>query len=112
MRQTLSRLFRANIANSSRTLIMGATTASLFMWQYKQNKLPFMSNYAHCAALPYTLPSQSQIEACQRDLMEFIEDEKYLAPLLIRLSWHDAGTYDKADGSGGPRACMRFPTGE
>jgi catalase (peroxidase I) len=44
--------------------------------------------------------------------MEFIEDEKYLAPLLIRLSWHDAGTYDKADGSGGPRACMRFPTGE
>jgi catalase (peroxidase I) len=44
--------------------------------------------------------------------MEFIEDEKHLAPLFIRLSWHDAGTYDQADGSGGPRACMRFPTGE
>ena len=57
MRQTISKIFRANIANSSRTLIMGATTASLFMWQYKQNRIPLMNTYASCAALNYTLPS-------------------------------------------------------
>ena len=44
--------------------------------------------------------------------MEFIEDEKYLAPLFIRLSWHDAGTFDVKTGTGGPRGCMRFDEGE
>lgn len=44
--------------------------------------------------------------------MNYIEEEKYLAPLFVRLSWHDAGTYNKADGSGGPRACMKFKVGE
>ncbi|KAJ3319032.1 heme peroxidase [Boothiomyces sp. JEL0866] len=29
-------------------------------------------------------------------------------PLLLRLSWHDAGTYDAASNTGGPHATMRF----
>ncbi|KAJ3258145.1 WD repeat-containing protein wrap73 [Boothiomyces macroporosus] len=29
-------------------------------------------------------------------------------PLLVRLSWHDAGTYDAASNTGGPHATMRF----
>lgn len=71
-----------------------------------------MNTVASCAALNYHVPSKSQVEECRRDLLEFIEDEKYLAPFLIRLSWHDAGTYDQADGSGGPRGVMRFDSGE
>lgn len=38
--------------------------------------------------------------------------EKNCGPILIRLAWHDAGTFDAASGSGGPRGCMRFATGE
>jgi catalase (peroxidase I) len=40
------------------------------------------------------IPSQAELDKCRNDLVAFIEEEKYLAPLLIRLSWHDAGTYD------------------
>lgn len=35
-----------------------------------------------------------------------------MCPILVRLSWHDAGTYQKLNGSGGPRAVMRFKGGE
>lgn len=43
--------------------------------------------------------------------MEFIDDNLNMAPLMVRLSWHDAGTYDAKDNTGGPRACMRFGGG-
>jgi len=114
MRQTFSRLFRANLAGSAgRTLVMGMATAGMFVYQYKQNKLPtLIQQYAFCAAQKYEIPSQAELDRARSDLLSFIEEEKYLAPLLIRLSWHDAGTYSQKDGSGGPRACMRFSEGE
>lgn len=34
--------------------------------------------------------------------------EKNCGPILVRLAWHDAGTYNKEDGSGGPRGAMQF----
>lgn len=34
--------------------------------------------------------------------------EKKCGPILVRLSWHDAGTFDRNKKTGGPRACMRF----
>jgi hypothetical protein len=71
-----------------------------------------MQSVALCAPTNYNVPSKDETEKCRSEILAFIEEEKYLAPLLIRLSWHDAGTYDKKDGSGGPRACMRFGKGE
>eukprot|EP00485_Elphidium_margaritaceum_P010769 CAMPEP_0202687946 /NCGR_PEP_ID=MMETSP1385-20130828/3493_1 /ASSEMBLY_ACC=CAM_ASM_000861 /TAXON_ID=933848 /ORGANISM="Elphidium margaritaceum" /LENGTH=311 /DNA_ID=CAMNT_0049342811 /DNA_START=56 /DNA_END=991 /DNA_ORIENTATION=+ len=38
--------------------------------------------------------------------------EKKCAPILVRLAWHDSGTYCKASKSGGPRAAQRFGAGE
>ncbi|GAB5355631.1 hypothetical protein AAMO2058_000222300 [Amorphochlora amoebiformis] len=37
---------------------------------------------------------------------------KNCGPILIRLSWHDAGTFDAKSGTGGPRGAMRFGAGE
>jgi cytochrome c peroxidase len=34
------------------------------------------------------------------------------APILVRLAWHDSGTFSKTDGTGGSRGAQRFPTGE
>jgi len=39
-------------------------------------------------------------------------DEKNCHPILVRLAWHDAGTYDHKTKTGGPHAAMRFATGE
>lgn len=34
------------------------------------------------------------------------------APILVRLSWHDSGTFKKEDSSGGSRGAQRFVEGE
>ncbi|KAI9230723.1 MAG: cytosolic ascorbate peroxidase [Piptocephalis tieghemiana] len=34
--------------------------------------------------------------------------EKNCAPIMVRLAWHDAGTYDAETKTGGPNASMRF----
>jgi cytochrome c peroxidase len=39
-------------------------------------------------------------------------DEKGCHPILVRLAWHDAGTYDVSTKTGGPRAAMRHAEGE
>lgn len=44
--------------------------------------------------------------------MEFMGKRRNMAPLMVRLSWHDSGTYDAKTCSGGPRGCMRFDSGE
>lgn len=50
-------------------------------------------------------------EAVKAELRTMIT-EKGCAPILVRLSWHDAGTYCAKTKTGGARGCMRFAQGE
>ncbi|GJP39276.1 hypothetical protein CLOM_g23665 [Closterium sp. NIES-68] len=47
-----------------------------------------------------------EIESVRRDLRALIA-EKNCAPLMLRLAFHDAGTYDAKTRSGGPNASIR-----
>jgi len=96
---------------------MGTSTvaATWFMYQQSQrSEMPFFkaSTLSACAPSHYKIPSQDKIDSCRKDLMEFIGSRRNIAPLMVRLSWHDAGTYDQKSNTGGPRACMRFAQGE
>lgn len=48
-----------------------------------------------------------EIERTRRDLRALISS-KNCAPIMLRLAWHDAGTYDKTTKTGGPNGSIRF----
>lgn len=47
-----------------------------------------------------------EIEEARRDLRSFITNKK-CAPLMLRLAWHDAGTYDAKTRTWGPNGSIR-----
>uniref|UniRef100_A0A2N9J3V3 L-ascorbate peroxidase n=1 Tax=Fagus sylvatica TaxID=28930 RepID=A0A2N9J3V3_FAGSY len=47
-----------------------------------------------------------EIEKTRRDLRAFISS-KQCAPFMLRLAWHDAGTYDAKTKTGGPNGSIR-----
>ncbi|GKA32853.1 L-ascorbate peroxidase 3-like protein [Tanacetum coccineum] len=47
-----------------------------------------------------------QIEKARRELRAFIAN-KNCAPIMLRLAWHDAGTYDVNTKTGGPNGSIR-----
>lgn len=47
-----------------------------------------------------------EIEKARRDLRALISS-KNCAPIMLRLAWHDAGTYDAATRTGGPDGSIR-----
>lgn len=47
-----------------------------------------------------------EIEEARRDLRSLINNKK-CAPLMLRLAWHDAGTYDAKTRTGGPNGSIR-----
>ncbi|CAL9094960.1 unnamed protein product [Musa textilis] len=48
-----------------------------------------------------------EIEKARRDLRALISS-KNCAPIMLRLAWHDAGTYDAKTKTGGPNGSIRF----
>merc|ERR1712054_128428 len=82
--------------------------------KYNNFNMPIMpvAPVAQCAPMAYTKPSPARCQECREELMEFMSKRRNMAPLMVRLSWHDAGTYDCKDKTGGPRGCMRFEGGE
>jgi len=50
---------------------------------------------------------QKAVEKAKRKLRGFIA-EKNCAPLMLRLAWHSAGTFDQGSKTGGPFGTMRF----
>ena len=113
-----------NIFFNRSALSRGAIVASTGFVYYKKDEMPNYLNQirflnaipAECenskiaASLTRSIQGNS-IESCRQDLAALVK-EKNCGPILIRLSWHDAGTYEASSGSGGPRACMRFGGGE
>lgn len=49
---------------------------------------------------------KKNVEKARRDLRAFIA-EKNCAPLIVRLAWHDAGTYDASTKTGGANGSIR-----
>ncbi|KAG6432837.1 hypothetical protein SASPL_104425 [Salvia splendens] len=47
------------------------------------------------------------VDKCKRKLRGLIA-EKNCAPIMLRLAWHSAGTFDQCSKSGGPFGTMRF----
>ncbi|GAV62898.1 peroxidase domain-containing protein [Cephalotus follicularis] len=48
-----------------------------------------------------------EIDKARRDLRALISS-KNCAPIMLRLAWHDAGTYDKNTKTGGPNGSIRM----
>ncbi|XP_057545145.1 L-ascorbate peroxidase 3-like isoform X1 [Amaranthus tricolor] len=48
-----------------------------------------------------------QIEAARKDLHHLLQINKPFAPILLRLAFHDAGTYDAKRKTGGPNGSIR-----
>ncbi|GAY50317.1 hypothetical protein CUMW_125660 [Citrus unshiu] len=51
---------------------------------------------------------QKAVEKCKRKLRGLIA-EKHCAPIILRLAWHSAGTYDVNTKTGGPFGTIRHP---
>ncbi|KAF3440319.1 hypothetical protein FNV43_RR18603 [Rhamnella rubrinervis] len=49
-----------------------------------------------------------EIEKARRDLRALISSNR-CAPIMLRLAWHDAGTYDAKTRTGGPNGSIRNP---
>jgi cytochrome c peroxidase len=122
MKQAFTRFARLGFRpQTARALFLSTAISGSAYMMYRQNmQMPAFSGVqADCLwgssgqkASSYVVPSESRVAECKQELMSFCSSRRNMAPLLVRLSWHDAGTYDKKDGSGGPRGCMRNAGGE
>lgn len=51
---------------------------------------------------------RASLESDVREELKVLYDDKPCMPIMVRLAWHDSGTYNHEDGSGGPNASIRF----
>lgn len=50
----------------------------------------------------------ASLESDVRDALVKLYETTTCMPIMVRLAWHDSGTYNASDGSGGPNASIRF----
>ncbi|GAB0492517.1 hypothetical protein MMPV_003780 [Pyropia vietnamensis] len=62
------------------------------------------ANRAASSAAPVRMDMESDL----RDRLDELFKEKNCMPIMVRLAWHDAGTYDKESKTGGPCGSIRF----
>lgn len=55
-----------------------------------------------------TTAAPSALEAGVREALTKLYDETPCMPIMVRLAWHDSGTYSVKDDTGGPNASIRF----
>jgi catalase (peroxidase I) len=91
---------------------IAVSTATAYMYQSSPSLNLFQVAMPTECAAEYKIPNDAQVTACKAEMMEFVTARRNMAPLLVRLSWHDAGTYDVKKNNGGPRGCMRVAGGE
>ncbi|XP_021759552.1 L-ascorbate peroxidase 3-like [Chenopodium quinoa] len=48
-----------------------------------------------------------QIEGARKDLLDLLQKNKNFSPIVLRLAFHDAGTYDAKTKTGGPNGSIR-----
>ena len=90
--------------------IMAMLLTACLGWSMTLSPSPFMSFRAHTdMGLRTNSPMMGTYEDLVTDLTELVRT-KSCGPILIRLSWHDAGVYKKGAG-GCPNAAMRFTDG-
>eukprot|EP01099_Mayorella_cantabrigiensis_P000316 TRINITY_DN1148_c0_g1_i1.p1 TRINITY_DN1148_c0_g1~~TRINITY_DN1148_c0_g1_i1.p1 ORF type:complete len:303 (-),score=63.58 TRINITY_DN1148_c0_g1_i1:69-977(-) len=56
----------------------------------------------------FSSQNQTELFRALRQEVASLVRAKGCGPILVRLSWHDAGTFCKNTSSGGPRGCMFF----
>lgn len=56
---------------------------------------------------PRNAPTAS-LESDVRDALNKLYDSTPCMPIMVRLAWHDSGTFNVADGTGGANASIRF----
>eukprot|EP01084_Bolivina_argentea_P253296 425418_1 len=74
------------------------------------NLIGFIDNKEEKQDTPSRVTSQTYT-SLRSELTSLIQS-KGCAPILVRLAWHDAGTFCAKTNTGGPRAAQRFDDGE